>query len=72
MAEKHREQVGDATAENFDFESAFAADYIPTYIHLRGARFFSPSGQSVPGNEGFFWRGRLDAVDGWSIGVLGP
>jgi hypothetical protein len=49
-------------------------DYTPTprieYIHLANARFFSPSGESLPSNRGVFWRGRLSSVDGFCLGAL--
>jgi hypothetical protein len=42
----------------------------PGYIHLRDAKFFHNSGQPMPGNRGIRWRGRLSAVDGFSLGAL--
>lgn len=41
------------------------------YIHLAGARFFTASGRPMPGKDGLLWRGRLGAVDGFVLGVLG-
>ena len=42
----------------------------PAYIHMREARFYNTSGNPIPGNRGVWWRGRLSAVDGFSLGVL--
>jgi hypothetical protein len=41
---------------------------VPAFIHLRGAHSLSPSGAAIPTGPGVWWRGRLDAVDGWCIG----
>ena len=43
--------------------------YQTNFIHLRGARVFSPGGTGLPGN-GMPWRGRLSEVSGWSFGLL--
>src|SRR5438309_374555 len=41
------------------------------YIHLRNAFFYMTGGTPVPGRgEGFLWRGRLSAVDGFTMGRL--
>lgn len=40
------------------------------YIHLRNARYFAPGQPPVPTNQGVLWRGKLSAVDGFSIGNL--
>jgi hypothetical protein len=45
-----------------------------TYIHLKDAQFFYPDGKVIPAN-GLLWRGRLGAVDGFSVGsfrTIGP
>lgn len=71
LADMHRKAAEDLRSEfGDDFKAAFGAPYVATYIHLRDARVYTPHG-SVPRNEGIFWRGRLDSVDGWSIGSLG-
>ena len=43
------------------------------FIHLRNAKFLLPTGQPpVPGvGNGVLWRGRLDSVDGFFVGLLG-
>lgn len=42
----------------------------PGFIHLRNARFFHPGEVPVPANKGVWWRGRLNAVDGFILGSL--
>ena len=42
----------------------------PQYIHLRNARIFHPGGTPIPTNRGVWWRGRLEAVDGFILGTL--
>lgn len=42
----------------------------PEYIHLKNARIFHPGGGPIPGNRGVWWRGRLEAIDGFILGVL--
>lgn len=39
----------------------------PIHIHLRNARNFLP--EPVPMN-GYYWRGRIDEISGWSLGRL--
>lgn len=45
---------------------------LPVYIHLRNARVLGTSGDSVPTDGGVYWRGRVGAVSGFNLGVLGP
>lgn len=40
------------------------------FIHLRGARYFAPGQRPIPTTQGFLWRGKLSAVDAFSIGNL--
>src|SRR5258708_1786516 len=47
-----------------------ASDTRPFHLHLRAARVVSPAGP-VP-DEGGYVRLRLDQVEGWLIGDLGP
>lgn len=42
----------------------------PNFIHLRNARVFHPAGKPIPDNKGVWWRGRLEAVDGFILGTL--
>ncbi|HEY4303754.1 MAG TPA: hypothetical protein VGM82_04770 [Gemmatimonadaceae bacterium] len=45
---------------------------LPSFIHLRDARLYHPSGAVPVDGEGMLWRGRLTAVDGFAFGLLGP
>jgi hypothetical protein len=41
------------------------------FIHLENARFFMPGNVPIPTTgPGVLWRGRLDAVDGFTMGEL--
>ena len=72
LAKLYRQQATDfREAIGTDFEKAFSAPYVATFIHLQDARVFAPGGRYLPTDEGLFWRGRLDSIDGWSIGNLG-
>jgi len=42
----------------------------PGYIHLRDARIYAPGQGGIPSNRGVLWRGKLNAVSGFSIGGL--
>jgi hypothetical protein len=43
----------------------------PQYIHLSNARFIFGN-TIVPTEIGVYWRGRLDEVDGFSLGIVSP
>jgi hypothetical protein len=40
------------------------------FIHLKNARFFQPGVAPIPTNRGVWWRGRLEAVEGFVLGTL--
>ena len=40
------------------------------YLHLRGARPFDAKGPYL--EEGVWWRGRIDQIDGFNFGVIRP
>lgn len=41
------------------------------YIHLKNARFFNTSGNPIPvSNKGVLWRGRIEEVSGFCLGLL--
>ena len=44
----------------------------PHFIHLQNVKIFNPEGLPFPANDGAFWRGRLEAVDGFMLGSLTP
>lgn len=48
-------------------EEALRTTDRPTYIHLRDARIYHPAGAPIPANQGVWWRGRLEAVDGFIL-----
>lgn len=45
----------------------------PSYVHVRDVRFFDATGASVPRGRHWpsvWWRGRIERVDGWTLGEL--
>jgi hypothetical protein len=45
----------------------------PSYVHVQDVRFFDATGASVPRGRHWpsvWWRGRIGAVDGWTLGEL--
>lgn len=42
----------------------------PNYIHLSGARFFTPGLKPAPANDNIYWRGRIADVSGFSFGRI--
>jgi hypothetical protein len=40
------------------------------FIHLKDARFIFPNSEPLPHNQGVYWRGRLNRVDGWAMGRM--
>ena len=45
----------------------------PSYVHVRDMRFFDATGASVPRGRHWpsvWWRGRIERVDGWTLGEL--
>jgi len=49
--------------------------YQPTYIHLKAARFFAPNELNRPfptPPKGAWWRGKINSVDGFFIGMPFP
>jgi hypothetical protein len=53
-----------ATTEETVVQSRF------NFVHLRNAVFLHPGGEPVPSNVGLLWRTKLDAVDGFTLGLL--
>ncbi len=43
---------------------------LPEFIHLKDAKMYPDSKEPIPDNKGILWRGRISAVDGFSIGLL--
>lgn len=42
----------------------------PQFIHLLDARSFAPGGHQLPSNRGVLWRGKINSVSGFSLGLL--
>ena len=42
------------------------------FVHLRDAMFLHPSGDRIPTESGMLWRTKLEAVDGFTLGILRP
>jgi hypothetical protein len=42
------------------------------FVHLRDALFLHPSGDTIPSTSGMLWRTKLEAVDGFTLGMLRP
>jgi len=62
------EAFDESDRKNKDLEPMLAAD---GFIHLKNVFFFSPSGGRLPsGDNGVFWRGRLDRIDGFTLGSI--
>ena len=40
------------------------------FVHLREARTFVAGQEPIPANQGMWWRGRLDHIDGFAFGLL--
>lgn len=40
------------------------------FIHLKNAKFFAPGASPTPRNRGTWWRGKIEAVDGFCLGSL--
>jgi hypothetical protein len=54
--------------ERGEFEDA--ARDSPGFIHLEVARFLMGNASLGPENESMFWRGRLNRIDGFTLGYL--
>lgn len=62
-------KMGDSVYKNTSKEEETEPSE-PSYIHLKNVKFFHPAGQPIPSNQGSWWRGRLQAVDGFVLGSL--
>lgn len=56
-------------ASEYDEEGPSDEKELPSYIHLKEARVFAAGTDPMP-SEGMWWRGRLDRVDGFTLGAL--
>jgi hypothetical protein len=69
-----RNSAGIRAAFHADVEADEASPSAwPSYVHVRDVRFFDATGASVPRGRHWpsvWWRGRIEAVDGWTLGEL--
>lgn len=42
----------------------------PLYLHLRDAITLHPGGKPIPATGGVWWRGKIAAVDGYTLGTV--
>jgi hypothetical protein len=62
----------DVDAADVDADEASPSAW-PSYVHVQDVRFFDATGASVPRGRHWpsvWWRGRIGAVDGWTLGEL--
>lgn len=62
-------EVWTEQVERFDSDEPMAA--YESIIHVKDARWWGGDPDSPLPTEGAFWRGRLDQIQGWSLGTLG-
>jgi hypothetical protein len=69
-----RDSAGIRAAFHTDMETDEASPSAwPSYVHVRDVRFFDATGASVPRGRHWpsvWWRGRIEGVDGWTLGEL--
>lgn len=72
VADKMRKSFEDLGKKTYDdSEKKRRKDFKePHFIHLRNARFYYPGQQPIPKNQGVWWRGRLETVDAFCLGLL--
>lgn len=66
IRDTQREQMSRSGKDDDDLYRGTA----PSFIHLKDAKTYAPGGEPIPTNRGVWWRGSLDAVDGWCFGEL--
>jgi hypothetical protein len=67
-----KDRIRDAFARQGEIYSAGSEEdkaVPPQFIHLADARCFYP-GSQLPNNSGVLWRGKINAVSGFSLGAL--
>lgn len=70
--EDGKDDIRRAFASNADLYNSREAEekpFPPQFIHLVDARCFYP-GSQLPNNRGVLWRGKINAVSGFSLGGL--
>ncbi len=69
MAESFRKLADQYEPEGATVEEAVVQSRF-NFVHLRNALFLHPGGDPVPSNVGLLWRTKLDAIDGFTLGLL--
>jgi hypothetical protein len=52
--------------------SAKGKQTLPKFIHLRNVKIYPSEGKGMPTYGDALWRGKIDAVDGFSLGEMVP
>lgn len=42
----------------------------PSLLHLKNAKFYNATGESIPSNSGTLWRGKISEISGFTLGKL--
>lgn len=81
-AQKYLETISESFAEGNDVSKAIAeklADASKSvensnsqvrFIHLKDAQVYNGNEQPTPSEETFYWRGKLEAVEGFFLGKI--
>lgn len=40
------------------------------FFHIKNAKYFHPSGRALPDQDGIWFRGKINTVDGFTFGIL--
>ena len=67
-SEETEEYIREKFAGNADIYDTDDEDP-PNFIHLTNCKFFGQGGL-IPSNNGVLWRGRIETVSGFNLGVL--
>jgi hypothetical protein len=67
-SEETEDYIREKFAGNADIYDTDAEDP-PNFIHLTNCRFFGQGGL-IPSNKGVLWRGKIETVSGFNLGVL--
>lgn len=68
-----KESIRSAFASNAEMYEADTEEEnlpLPQYIHLKNATVRTPNGP-IPAQGGMLWRGKLNAISGFSLGSIG-
>jgi hypothetical protein len=71
-AERHSAAIRAAFRADVEADEASPSTW-PSHVHVQDVRFFDATGASVPRGRHWpsvWWRGRIEGVDGWTLGEL--